>query len=493
MDFLVRLVQAHESFRKAELEALSSLERVKIDILDYRPGSPFCVIRIHPGRDSQEPLESAARSFISRSVMSKGIYQLWGQGTTYEELHEDIKARSSSLWKEFEHTPFKFTVDTFCGKRSTAEQREIIDSFRYLGFEGKISMKNPEAEFAVCEAWEEAEEYNHDTQTTKALERNGVIEKRKPKRLFFGRYLGGSRRHLIEKHDLKKRPYISTTSMDAELALLTATIALAAPGKIFYDPFVGTGGFMVAASELGALTLGSDIDGRSFRGKGQGLRSGVGANFQLYGLTGLFGDCFTSDLIHTPLRFQRSYSGKQNRWLDGIIADPPYGVREGLKVLGTRHNKMSKVKNDPCDDESGVESPDPLRQPYYIDGIPAHTLPDYIPPKKPYSFVRMLDDILDFAARTLVDGGRLAFWMPSANELDQELALPEHPLLTLEHVCIQVFNKWSRRLLVFERVAGDLGAEHLVGENGIEKLQIGYRANDLNPFRKMYFKGFQND
>lgn len=53
----------------------------------------------------------------------------------------------------------------------------------------------------------------------------------------------------------------------------------------------------------------------------------------------------------------------------------------------------------------------------------------------------MLDDILDFAAATLVDGGRLAFWMPTANDEEQEIAVPTHPCLRLVVVCVQEFNK----------------------------------------------------
>lgn len=64
-------------------------------------------------------------------------------------------------------------------------------------------------------------------------------------------------------------------------------------------------------------------------------------------------------------------------------------------------------------------------------------------------------DILTFAARTLVDGGRLCMWMPSANESvpvaveghdtarvePVELAIPSHPALELVSVCVQDFNK----------------------------------------------------
>lgn len=53
----------------------------------------------------------------------------------------------------------------------------------------------------------------------------------------------------------------------------------------------------------------------------------------------------------------------------------------------------------------------------------------------------MLDDILNFAADTLVDNGRLSFWMPTANDEEQEIAIPAHPCLELVVVCTQVFNK----------------------------------------------------
>lgn len=65
----------------------------------------------------------------------------------------------------------------------------------------------------------------------------------------------------------------------------------------------------------------------------------------------------------------------------------------------------------------------------------------YIPPKKPYSFLAMLDDILQFATDMLVDNGRLSFWMPTANDNDQEIAVPTHPSLVIVSMCVQPFNK----------------------------------------------------
>lgn len=67
----------------------------------------------------------------------------------------------------------------------------------------------------------------------------------------------------------------------------------------------------------------------------------------------------------------------------------------------------------------------------------------YVPPKKPYSFLAMIDDILCFAADTLVPDGRLSFWMPTANEDEdgKEFEIPQNPDLELISVCIQPFNK----------------------------------------------------
>lgn len=71
----------------------------------------------------------------------------------------------------------------------------------------------------------------------------------------------------------------------------------------------------------------------------------------------------------------------------------------------------------------------------------------YIPPKKPYSFLVMLDDILQFATDMLVDNGRISFWMPTANDNDQEIAVPTHPSLVIVSMCVQPFNKCECRRL----------------------------------------------
>lgn len=509
MDYLIRLVQMHEDFRLAEIRSLASFFSIKIEIVSYSTDSPFLILRIlsYPSSSFSSPT-FAAKTLISRSVLSLGIYELWGMTpqnnesdaeATYALLHVDVQTRTNpEIWSQYKEVSFKFSIDSYCGKRSAAEQTSIINSFSYLGFEGPIRMRNPDVEFTIFEEWSLKGNPNHqpkpspDSPSQKAPETAlpPPSASRSPHTLLFGLLLSPSPRpHLTQKHDLKRRPYISTTSMEATLALVSANLAHAGPGRIIYDPFAGTGGFLVAAAEFGACVWGSDIDGRSFRGTGKGCRSvevwkkkkekekggkrGVWRNFAEYGLEDLFGDCVISDLTHTPLRRH----GNDGGWLDAIICDPPYGVREGLKVLGN---------NDP----------NPERTPRMIDGVPAYTLPGYVAPKKQYSFERMLHDILGFAADTLVEGGRLAFWMPSANEDEEVLAIPGHWGLELVECCVQRFYRWSRRLLVYRRRG--IGEGEGQGVNGGSKCEDrgaefvnGRTASDLNSFRRKYFQGFQ--
>lgn len=56
----------------------------------------------------------------------------------------------------------------------------------------------------------------------------------------------------------------------------------------------------------------------------------------------------------------------------------------------------------------------------------------------------MLNDILEFAAQTLVTYGRLAMWMPTASDEEGELEVPMHPTLEVISVCVQPFNNCER-------------------------------------------------
>ncbi|EGC43090.1 RNA methylase [Histoplasma capsulatum var. duboisii H88] len=384
MEYLIRFAQVHESFRKPEIESLAAL---------VGTNTPFAIVKLQD--------EAVARAVVARSVLAKGIYEIWGQGQTYEDLHSDISKRTAARWSDFKNKSFKFSVDSYAGKRSAEEKTQIIHSFAYMDFQGPIRMTDPDEEFCLFE--------EYPRRPVKPGE-----ARPDPNVIYFGRWIACGSRDVIDKYDLKKRNYISTTSMDAELTLVTANMALAAPGKVFFDPFVGTGSFCVAMAHFGTHALGSDIDGRSFGGKERqkGKSMGLVSNLEQYGIQQYFLDAFISDLTNTPVR--------TTQFLDGIICDPPYGVREGLKVLGSKDGKK--------------------KEPVLLNGVPSYRLGGYIAPKRPYSFDAMLDDILDFAARTLVPDGRISLWMPTANEDDVELEIPSNPHLEILSVCVQPFG-----------------------------------------------------
>lgn len=194
-------------------------------------------------------------------------------------------------------------------------------------------MKNPAEEFIICE------DHDHGRGMTTPA----------PKKIYFGRLVAHGGRKAVTTYSLKKRAYISTTSMDAELALLTANLALAGPGKLFYDPFVGTGSIVIGCAHYGAMTMGSDIDGRAIRGnEGKGVEWSLGQ----YGLSERWIGGFVGDVTFSPLRsaegeksdgpvLRGALSGRG--FLDGIVCDPPYGVREGLRVLGSRDGSGKEV------------------------------------------------------------------------------------------------------------------------------------------------------
>ena len=423
---------------------------------------------------------AAARLVISRSILTIAIYELWGAGVDYEALHKDIRARTEPVWEQYRSVSFRFEVDSFRGSRSTSEQRELMESLEYMDFRGPIRMNKAEHHFTIFEDYK--------------------LDAEKPFRLFFGKQIAESGRKAVAKYSLKKRKYIATTSMDAELSLVTANMALSAPGKLGYDPFMGTGSFPLACAHFGSTVCGSDMDGRSIRGKkGRTVR----ANFEQYGTSSLYLDGFTADLTNTPLR--------QYRYLDSIVCDPPYGVREGLKVLGSLKPHLQE-------------------EVFLADGTAAHLGNSYIPPKRPYSFVRMLDDILDFGSKMLVDGGRLCMWMPVAGAVEddaaaeageevadrkegaeveeEEYSIPQHPALSLVSSCRQDFNKCmcqfsaaavefhtddglgSRRLLTYKRMSDSEVDSETMAAYQLQRLEVNANeekqatADELNDFRR---------
>lgn len=321
--------------------------------------------------------DTQVQKILDRAILVKDFIELWAEADSLDSLHETLKTKME-LFEPFRmETSFKFLVKSFGKAYCPREQVEIIDSFGYTDHRGPIRMKDPEITYGVFVNRSNGREH-----------------------FYFGLYLGRSLRGThIEAMNLKRRQYLGTTSMDAELSLVMSNMGHAKSGSFIYDPFVGTGSFLYTCSYFGAFTIGSDIDGRQMRGKLKTSTPNRGpkykkleeteeqtefpsifTNVKQYGLSGLVLDCLVFDLANNPLR------GDSLKF-SAIVTDPPYGIRAGAKKLGAASPKDSKP-------------------------IPFEYRAITYPTTQPYALEEMLQDLYEFACMHLIPQGRLVFWYP---------------------------------------------------------------------------------
>lgn len=117
----------------------------------------------------------------------------------------------------------------------------LLVQFLILTFQGRVDLRNPDHKFYLMET----DNYGSNNGLPPIVQRA----------IFFGREVGAADRKLLPTYHLKSRKYLGPTAMDAEVAFLMANQGLAQPGKLVYDPFVGTGSILVAAAHFGAMTM----------------------------------------------------------------------------------------------------------------------------------------------------------------------------------------------------------------------------------------------
>ena len=292
--YVIRFVQFHPEFRLAELESLGKLEGIKYKIEATCPKSPFLIATIANDHE--------AKKLIQRSILIRDVSELWGYSESLASLRLIIENCEFRHRENYDTESFKFIVDAYGKTIDLEEQIKMINSFSFLGFKGAIDLKSPQNTFTYFE------DYSHIDIPAERM-------KASPCQVYFGVLVGVGLRNVVAKYDLKKRAYLGTTSMDAELSLVMANQALARPGSLILDPFVGTGSFLISCSHFGAHTIGSDIDGRQIRGKG---KSSIETNVQQYKLENLVLGNIVSDIAHHPWR-----EGFQ---FDAIVCDVPISL-----------------------------------------------------------------------------------------------------------------------------------------------------------------------
>jgi len=405
-------------FRLPEIEALADMLGIQVEWLVRSDSLPWLHVRL--------PGEEEARAILDRSVSIKFGLELWAQGENSQQFLDHLKQFPVADRPELfgEEVKFKVQVETFNRKLANEEKvgriEHLLDSGGgALPFKGSVSLKNPDVTVAYLEVWGD-QHNNPDT----------------PDKLLLGRKIGEGRRESIRKLSIKTRKFIGNTTMDPELSLLMANMGQVSGGSLVLDPFVGTASLLIAAAEFGGLVLGADIDYLTLHARSRPSRVGqkvravdesMAANFHQYGLSSRYLGVVAGDSSRPPWR--------EGPWLDAIITDPPYGIRETTYRVGTEKDLSSL--------------PVTLKEQF---------AEKHIPEKVSYSLAHLLSDLLQFAVSHLRQGGRLVYWLPVIRQTYSPSLTPSHPCLRLVTDCEQVLSSHSsRHLIVMERLPGEVG------------------------------------
>nr|CAB3267256.1 tRNA (guanine(10)-N2)-methyltransferase homolog [Phallusia mammillata] len=433
--FLLLLAQGTIECGIPEIESVAEALNISLQIKRVNAFSPVCIL------NSVD--ENVVTSILSRTMLCKSAYELWGHGTSYESLKSSIKEYPEK-WKApyfSENRTFSIRVKGLGKKVSTSTQKKIIDSLEdVLLLEGKVMLQNPIDEYFIIE------DYISE----------GPSKSSSPSGIYFTRFLCDGQRHLMEKYSLKERKLIGNTSMDPMLSFLMANLGLAMPGRLTCDPFVGSGSLLVSAAHFGSHIIGGDISYNILHARGKSSRKGAGWRkrdetlrncLSEYGLEKYFVDVLLSDAANHAWKTKKEL-------FDSIITDPPYGIREACSRVGSK--KPGEVDIPELQDGQ-VHFPEQMA--YHLDDV----------------FL----DLLAFAARLLVCGGRLVYWMPVYRADYTSDIIPQHPALKLLYNCEQVLNRHSsRRLIVMVKVSSNWDEEASIDNN----IFSGH-----NSFRKKYF------
>ena len=396
--------------------------------------SPFWMVRLN---------DMEAKAICSRARLIKGMYRIFAKAGSLDELVEQVKMCDQekdafrqfrkcdgqcgecpeSVSGQFTSRSWKMNVSAFGRSIHRQEQFQIMSRFSFLNFHGPVKMDNPENSFYIIQDNSDANE--------------STLPGCGKESWFFCIEVASTDRSVASSMNLSKRLFIGPTSMDPDMSFIMCNHAGIRRGSFVFDPFVGTGSILVSAAHLGAVTVGMDIDIRMLLSKdtgGKPKKFDMWDNFQEYGLqepVGLIrGDVSMPSLRENVGNCNASCAGG---YFDAIICDPPYGVRAGGRKSGGRRK-----------DSDG-------NLPYVID---PEQRDSHIPSTKPYPIGECFLDLLDLAARHLIVGGRLVFFLPCSQAMyNEEDDVPSHPMLKVISNCEQILSKYhSRRLITMEKI-----------------------------------------
>ena len=368
-------------------------------------------------------------SILSRCTLIRCALELWATGEDFDSCALSLKKlNENEIGKQLlsrymdEESTWKITVHTLGSKYDREEQNAMRFKFAFIDFPGKIRMQDPTHEFLIIREISLSDKggpiYPRVGLKKEIIPEHDALP---PLAVYYGRILGGKRDwrgQRLEKYNLKKRQYLGPTSMDSELSLIMTNLGMVQKGSVCFDPFVGTGSILLTCALRGGYCMGTDIDLRVLRGRGED--ENVYSNFSQYSLG-------RPELVRSDNALYHRHYRSHKPLYDAIICDPPYGIRAGARKSGSK-----------------------LDQPRAVAEEHRH---DHIAQTKTYPVSDVMADLLDVAARTLVLGGRLVYIIPSMTDFNVDSDLPQHECLKLVYICYQPLQiELGRRMVTMEKV-----------------------------------------
>ena len=378
--YLIEFKGVYPAFRELELRdnvqylidknLAESIEFREV-IRDNRTDSQICAYISLPESVS----ESQITSVVHRSSLVRSIVEIWGDGTNITAVSQMSEDNSKIFGPKAikPHETWRVEFRRFGRKGRSGmtytEKSQLLSIFgnSLKPLKGVVNLTNPRHEFLFLQDWNDY----HDTVTiprAKILQ-SGSIKKSvdddtyQARRTLFGRIIA-SGPSIISEFDIKTRPFIGTTTMSSTMAHVMSVAARVGSGDLVLDPFCGTGGLLVAAANLGANVLGSDIDGDTLgianqpersknsrfvrKDNSNQLNKSIKDNFIEYNLLDKLVGLHRLDVLewvkpvnNISLNIIDTYE------FDAIVTDPPYGHREkarlGDDIIDTSDELDSKL------------------------------------------------------------------------------------------------------------------------------------------------------
>ncbi|VDP44053.1 unnamed protein product [Schistosoma margrebowiei] len=254
------------NFRWIEFKSLAEIEQLSYSVSESKADwlRPYIVVEMEN--------DDSVLSIIKRSVLIKSAFHLWCEAATLSELIEQVANLPNELIDPYLNGcgTFKIVLSSAHKKLKQEEKIPIIETIldAHERIDAQVSLSSPDHQINILLEY-----------TPKNLGKNKINSGGQLCRLLYGRLIGSSiRRNMMNDYRLSERAHLGNTTMNVTLAAIMANVGLCRKSSFVWDPFIGTGSTVIAASVWGSFGGGSDIDYSVLHGIGMSPKAGQDPN-----------------------------------------------------------------------------------------------------------------------------------------------------------------------------------------------------------------------